>query len=45
MNLVIFANLPLLGISYQAEKDKQYKERFSNKDEMKNVMIVALRTE
>ncbi len=41
---VIFGNLSLLGISYQGEqKDREYKERFSNKNEMKDVMKTTLR--
>lgn len=40
---IILGNLPLIGISYQGkEKDEEYKKRFSNKDEIKKVMKVAL---
>ncbi|MEM3407569.1 MAG: hypothetical protein QW806_02350 [Nitrososphaerota archaeon] len=41
---IILGNLPLIGISYQGEeKDEEYKKRFSNKDEIKKVMKVALK--
>jgi len=41
---IIFGNLSLLGISYQnKQKDNEYKKKFSNKDEMKRVMKVAIR--
>jgi hypothetical protein len=40
---VILGNLPLLGISYQGEqKDRDYREKFSKKHEMKQVMKVAI---
>ncbi|MCD6537807.1 hypothetical protein J7L18_04270 [Candidatus Bathyarchaeota archaeon] len=41
---IILGNLPFLGISYQGrEKDLKYRERFSNKSEIKRVMKVALK--
>ncbi len=41
---IIFGNLPLLGITYQGiEKDEECRTRFSNKDEMKKVIEVAIR--
>ncbi|HIE18746.1 TPA: hypothetical protein EYP75_03370 [Candidatus Bathyarchaeota archaeon] len=41
---IVLGNLPFLGISYQGgEKDKQYRERFSDKSEMKKVMKVAVK--
>ena len=41
---VIFGNLPLLGISYQGkDKDREYKEKFSEKDEIKKIMKIALK--
>jgi len=41
---VILGNLPFLGISYQGEqRDREYRKKFSNKNEMKNVVKVALR--
>lgn len=40
---IVLGNLPFLGISYQGrEKDREYRERFSDKFEMKRVMKVAL---
>ena len=43
---IILGNLPLIGISYQGkQKDEEYRKRFSNKDEMKKVMKVALKYE
>jgi len=40
---IVLGNLPFLGISYQGrEKDKQYKDKFSDKSEMKKVMKVAV---
>ncbi|MEM1575115.1 MAG: hypothetical protein QXF09_05890 [Nitrososphaerota archaeon] len=43
MQKIILGNLPLIGISYQGkQKDEEYKERFSNKEEIKKVMKVAL---
>ena len=43
MERMIPGNLPLLGISYQGrEKDEAYKEKFSDKLEMKRVMRVAV---
>ncbi|MCW3975758.1 MAG: hypothetical protein NWE86_05910 [Candidatus Bathyarchaeota archaeon] len=41
---VIFGNLPLLGISYQGkDKDREYKEKFSDKEEIKKIMKIALK--
>jgi len=41
---IIFGNLPLLGIYYQGTKrDRECRIKFSNKDEMKKVVGVALR--
>ena len=41
---MILGNLPLLGISYQGrEKDDEYKGKFSDKHEMKQVIRAALR--
>ncbi len=40
---IVLGNLPFLGVSYQGrEKDEEYRERFSDKSEMKKVMRVAL---
>ncbi len=40
---VIIGNLPLLGISYQGkDKDREYKEKFSEKDEIKKIIKSAL---
>jgi len=40
---IILGNLPFLGISYQGrEKDEQYREKFSDKREIKKVMKVAV---
>ena len=40
---IILGNLPFLGISYQGrEKDEQYREKFSDKHEIKKVMKVAV---
>jgi len=41
---IVLGSLPFLGVSYQGrEKDEQYRERFSDKSEMKRVMKVALK--
>ncbi len=41
---IILGNLPLLGISYQGKKkDEEYKKRFSNKNEMKKIMRIAIK--
>jgi len=41
---IVLGSLPFLGVSYQGrEKDAEYKERFSDKSEMKRVMRVALK--
>lgn len=43
---VILGNLPLLGISYQGiEKDRDYKKKFSNKNEIKRILRVGLKHE
>jgi len=44
MQRIVLGNLPFLGISYQGrEKDREYREKFSNKSEMKRVMKVAVK--
>jgi len=44
MQKIVLGNLPFLGISYQSrEKDQQYREKFSNKSEMKKIMKVAIK--
>lgn len=41
---LILGNLPFLGVSYQGrEKDRECRERFSDKAEMKKVMKVAIK--
>jgi len=41
---IVLGNLPFLGVSYQSrEKDEQYRQRFSDKAEIKKVMRVALK--
>jgi len=41
---IVLGNLPFLGISYQGrEKDEEYKDKFSNKHEIKRVMKVAVK--
>ncbi|MFX0211372.1 MAG: hypothetical protein ACFFDT_35665, partial [Candidatus Hodarchaeota archaeon] len=41
---IVFGNLPLLGITYQgANKDETCRIKFSNRDEMKRLIEVALR--
>jgi len=43
MRRLILGNLPFLGISYQGrERDRECRERFSDKNEMKRVMRVAI---
>jgi len=43
---IVLGSLPFLGVSYQGrDKDEQYRERFSDKSEMKKVMKVALKYE
>jgi hypothetical protein len=43
---MILGNLPMLGISYQGKrKDDEFRGKFSDKDEMKRVMKVAIRYE
>ncbi len=43
---IVLGNLPLIGISYQGkEKDNEYKEKFSFKDEMKKIIRFALQNE
>ncbi len=43
-NRIVLGNLPMLGISYQGTvKDKEYKERFRDKAEMKKVIRTALK--
>ena len=40
---IVFGNLPLIGITYQgSEKDEECRIRFSNKNEIKKVIEVAL---
>jgi len=44
MQRIVLGNLPFLGVSYQSrEKDQEYRERFSDKSEMKRVMKVAVK--
>ena len=41
---IVLGSLPFLGVSYQGrDKDEEYRERFSDKSEMKKVMKVALK--
>jgi len=43
---IILGNLPFLGISHQGKlKDREYREKFSNKEEIKKVLKVALQYE
>ena len=40
---IVLGNLPFIGISYQGrEKDMEYREKFSDKSEIKKVMKVAV---
>jgi hypothetical protein len=41
---VILGNLPLIGISYQGlDKDREYKNKFSDKNEIKRILRVGLK--
>lgn len=43
MQKMVLGNLPMLGVSYQGrQRDDEYKERFSDKREMKRVMRAAI---
>ncbi|WP_455276179.1 hypothetical protein [[Eubacterium] cellulosolvens] len=41
---IILGNLPLVGISYQGmDKDREYKDKFSDKNEIKDILRVGLK--